>query len=536
MTRRYYSSWEEIMSLKDKNPSLDSLLRIVRLSAHSGTTFAKNRGFEEVLSQSNDPQHHAVVFLDAHCIVSPHWLVPLASTLSRYPKALVYPTLDTLTVSANEDGSEQVGIVRAEDGLVAAFDWALQPRWEPLNPTTSARRVQVAAGTTEAEAVEAMSPAAPGVFAVTASYLKELGRFDASLYGTSYSPSEAIELSLRTWLCGGVVLKARCSRVAHQASNLFGDAPVGYGVTQASVDETALNLAQKWMQGTTNVITNTNRNTKATSGETVSYQELTFRARFLNRVPYGVELSNDPILISPAQSILTASMSHGSAAHTSKLQVCLPFHWYLHEVYPGLLLDAPSVLTQFASYLQTDYLGQQAPLTQLVAEYNKPLEQQKPISVQTGLLNVRASKLAQFASIAIGAGTAVNPASDFKIKRFFPEPIGLKPQTRQEKLFEHSNQVQSTLKCIDFPEKVYSDSCEARLASDPQLCSERKADVLFQCPKTCGFCAKEDGLFCEDFYLNKCECVVYASVVLCVFTLSGCLQTCKVCHVPFIPV
>lgn len=28
------------------------------------------------------------------------------------------------------------------------------------------------------------------------------------------------------------------------------------------------------------------------------------------------------------------------------------------------------------------------------------------------------------------------------------------------------------------------------------------AEMLFSCPKTCGFC--ENGKFCEDFYLSKC--------------------------------
>eukprot|EP01032_Pedospumella_encystans_P012567 gene12567-14533_t len=386
-------------------------------------------------------------------------------TLSRYPRTLVYPTLDTLTVSA-----QKVGIVRAEENLVAGFDWSLRPRWEtvPAVDSSTADRVRAAPHALESGAVESVSPAAPGIFAVTAAYFKELGMFDSAMYSTSYSPAETVELSLRAWLCGGMVLKQRCARVAHASKNLFDEAPVGHGVTQASVDEAALNVAQKWLQGVPSSLPGE----PVQGNEGVSYQELAFRARFLNRVPYGVELSNDPILVSPPQSILTGSSGKDRGAlQNPNLHVCLPFHWYLQEVYPGLLADAPAVLQQFRDFMQTDYLSQQAPLQSLVGEYTKPANEQKPLTVQTGLLTVRASKLEKLAATAIGAGVAGGPLSHLSgVKRRFTEPIGPKALSRQDLLFAHSNHVQEELVCLDFPEKTYSESCEARLVADPQLC------------------------------------------------------------------
>ena len=48
------------------------------------------------------------------------------------------------------------------------------------------------------------------------------------------------------------------------------------------------------------------------------------------------------------------------------------------------------------------------------------------------------------------------------------------------------------------------ESCEVRVAEDPNVCQSSKAELLFLCAKTCGFC-DEQGLFCEDYYIKKCD-------------------------------
>ena len=35
-----------------------------------------------------------------------------------------------------------------------------------------------------------------------------------------------------------------------------------------------------------------------------------------------------------------------------------------------------------------------------------------------------------------------------------------------------------------------------------KVCSTNKAENLFMCPQTCGYC--DSGKFCEDHFLNKC--------------------------------
>jgi len=47
----------------------------------------------------------------------------------------------------------------------------------------------------------------------------------------------SVELSLRTWLCGGSVVRQPCSRVAHAYRHMYADAIVGNGVMQGMVDK-----------------------------------------------------------------------------------------------------------------------------------------------------------------------------------------------------------------------------------------------------------------------------------------------------------
>lgn len=131
--------------------------------------------------------------------------------------------------------------------LVAAFDWALQPRWESMYSADGRVKGNVVNIMDSVEStIEVISPSAPGIFAIKLEYFIELGKFDASLYSNYYNPSESVELSLRAWLCGGMVLRQSCSRVAHMSSNLFKDIPVGHGTTQDGIDQSTINIAQKW--------------------------------------------------------------------------------------------------------------------------------------------------------------------------------------------------------------------------------------------------------------------------------------------------
>ena len=88
--------------------------------------------------------------------------------------------------------------------------------------------------------------------------------------------------------------------------------------------------------------------------------------------------------------------------------------------------------------------------------------------------------------------------------------------------------IERTLQCVDFPEKKFDNSCAAHQASNKDFCTAEKADILFKCPQTCGFCAKEDGKYCEDFYLNKCKFEYFLFIVLQRHVIFPSVFGCKV--------
>jgi len=314
-------------------------------------------------------------------------------------------------------------VIKSDPYLVAAFDWSLSPRWEQ---SSNIDRLKFTSspppkGVNDDEVLpvlEVPSPAAPGIFAAKVDYLVELGKFDTALFSSYYNPAESIELSLRAWLCGGIVLKQTCSRVAHRNINLFEDTPVGNGAVQGRIDETTLNIAQKWLQGGLSL-----SNSSSTANR-IGFDELVFRARFLERVPYGVELSIDLMRVTPAQS----TEDRDNQIKNSYLHVCLPFDWYLQEVYPGLIIDAKGVNDQYAEYISSDYISpENGYIKKLLAQYSKGSSDVKSDNNEILMLMRREEQLEVNIMQVVGAGIATLGNKLASIKRVFKEPRSRAP-------------------------------------------------------------------------------------------------------------
>jgi hypothetical protein len=224
-----------------------------------------------------------IVFLEPEMLVTDQWLSPLVHTLTKYKNALVYPVQNVLTIS--DDSVYEV--IKSAD-VVAAFDWSMQLTWESvLPPSEGTERVKNIPGELEKSQEENFSPAVPKVFAVRLSYFLEIGVFDPSLNTVSYESTDTTELSIRNWLCGGVILRQSCSQIAVHLPNTFAEVPKGVGITQKSIDVSVMTIANKWLDSQhTSSIGNSNAH--------IDYKELVFQARFTNRVPYAVETSVDP--------------------------------------------------------------------------------------------------------------------------------------------------------------------------------------------------------------------------------------------------
>jgi hypothetical protein len=190
---------------------------------------------------------------------------------------------------------------------------------------------------------EAPSPAVPpAAFALRSDYFQDIG-------GISSDPAfaagfEHIELSLRTWLCGGTVIRQPCSRVAMDLRGLgsggtasSGSRPSRGAVTQAEADVAVASIADLWMGA--------------------EFKDLAFAARFRDRLPYAVRVSPEarlPAHVASARAIASINgyglpaetaeeAGHGAAGATR----CAPFSSFLREVYPGLAADAPGVKADF---------------------------------------------------------------------------------------------------------------------------------------------------------------------------------------------
>lgn len=281
---------------------------IIRTPHRLGTSGSKAYGVKHCNSKYNVQN---LVFLDSHVIVSKNWLLPIGSTLDRYPKSIAYPVLDIITVDNN--GKQQ--FIKAHN-VVGGFDWSLMFRWESLN----SNRINII-NSIDNENGEILSPATPGIMAIKSEFYNELGGFDTSLkeYG-----NEHIEFSIRAWLCGGVIFRQSCSRVGHYYDNVYHDSYIP-GVKQGTIDLNNIAIAEHLFKK--------------------EYKELVYQARFTNRIPYKIIL--DPSSRMPKDLHGIRVISDGN---------CQSFDWYLQEIYPGLIIDSSKVQNDYSNYINSDYL------------------------------------------------------------------------------------------------------------------------------------------------------------------------------------
>uniref|UniRef100_T1JGQ4 Glycosyltransferase 2-like domain-containing protein n=1 Tax=Strigamia maritima TaxID=126957 RepID=T1JGQ4_STRMM len=139
-----------------------------------------------------------LVFLDSHCEVNVDWLEPMVQVVVKNPHALVSPVIDVIDV----DTFEYRG---SSSDLRGGFDWNLRFKWISLSEKQKISRSD------PTEPFESPTIAG-GLFAINRVWFDKLGKYDKSL---EIWGGENFEISLKTWLCGGSLLIAPCSRVGH---------------------------------------------------------------------------------------------------------------------------------------------------------------------------------------------------------------------------------------------------------------------------------------------------------------------------------
>ena len=144
-----------------------------------------------------------LIFLDSHIECNKNWLPPLLSILSQkiHSKTIVSPIIDTIHY-------DNFKIIKSSIYQTGGFNWDFNFKWDKIrlksklgefikdNPSENIKTAAISGG----------------IFAVRRHWFFESGGYDErmELWG-----GENIEISIRNWLCGGRVLIAPCSRVAH---------------------------------------------------------------------------------------------------------------------------------------------------------------------------------------------------------------------------------------------------------------------------------------------------------------------------------
>lgn len=156
------------------------LIKIVRNDERQGLIRARMQGAD---ASSSD----LLVFLDAHIRAYPGWLEPMLQNANANYKRITFPLIPVL----DEKTWEPVGKLA---GINMVFDWKLDFIWLP---ESEEMRVPTMSG---------------GLLGITRKWYYESGEYDE---GMKLWGGENVEQSMRTWLCGGEIIRSPKSVIAH---------------------------------------------------------------------------------------------------------------------------------------------------------------------------------------------------------------------------------------------------------------------------------------------------------------------------------
>ena len=159
-------------------------VRILRLSKRHGLVRARLAGLDAVRSP-------VVIFLDSHIECTKGWLEPLLDRVRADPTIVVSPVIDII----DADTFQYLAVKPLQLG---GFDWNLSFQW-------------IRGSDAETEPV-ATPTHAGGLFAINVERFRQLGTYDPNL---NIWGAENLELSFKSWMCGGRLEIHPCSRVGH---------------------------------------------------------------------------------------------------------------------------------------------------------------------------------------------------------------------------------------------------------------------------------------------------------------------------------
>lgn len=204
---------EELSALKN------SKVRLIRNAEREGLMRSRVYGARNATGD-------VLIFLDSHIEVNVDWVEPLLQRIKTNRTILAMPVIDII----NSDT-----FVYSSSPLVrGGFNWGLHFKWDNLPKGTLAK---------ESDFVGPFqSPTmAGGLFAVDRQYFKDLGEYDM---GMDVWGGENLEISFRTWQCGGSIELVPCSRIGHVFRKRR---PYGSPDGSDTMIRNSLRLSRVWM-------------------------------------------------------------------------------------------------------------------------------------------------------------------------------------------------------------------------------------------------------------------------------------------------
>ncbi len=165
--------------------------RIIRMERREGLIRTRLKGARVAVGK-------VLVFLDAHVECNEGWLEPLLHAVANNRTTIAVPHMDVI-----DPDTLQYGVWQPE--LHGGFTWTMEYIWKWLPSRIKDMRHD--------ETDPIFTPTTIGcAFVVEKAYFFQIGAYDEGLYIWG---GENLEISFKTWLCGGSMFIYPCSRVAH---------------------------------------------------------------------------------------------------------------------------------------------------------------------------------------------------------------------------------------------------------------------------------------------------------------------------------